>query len=423
MKTSIELKEERGVLWTEAEAIEVESKENGLTEEQEARFDELVELVDELDGEILKAEKREALLAKAAKKNAKKDQRSGEERELDEHKNLDMSKVFRHILEGTKLDGKEAEVHQEGRNELREFKKSAKGFAFPSSLVNPEQRATIDQANSDIAPTEVGAYAHSLRENSVIQQCGITPMQLTGDYKIPIVGAQSLAWASAENSAAADGGAQFTSDTLTPFRLTGFVDFSEEILLQNGPGSLAEVMADLGRETANKIDTAFFSTASVTNAPPSLGAKSGIGTFTEASYTANESILSDLVSAEQTLAEAAGLSPNSRYVLATNLLSDLKKSAQVASVIPALEGGVGSQIVNGYPVNFTNACTKSAGTSGDGYFGDWNGAKFGFFGGMDMMVDPYSVNLNDEVRVVVHRHCDWGFPVAGRFVKFTSLVA
>ena len=421
---STDLKIKRETLIDKVEAFDALATEEkrSLTEGESKSVQDIYSEIEKLDGEIKLAEKIEATKAERAAIGAKAS--TSEEKEKAKiAKRVDIRNVFTHLRTGKALEGAEAEIHEMGQTELRDFHKSGKGFVFPSFMVNPEKRTDIDQATSAIAPVAVSDYVYSLRENSIIQQVGVNFMNLTADYKIPIVGANSLAWATAENSAAADGGANFTSDTLTPFRLTGYVDISNEILIQNGQGALAAVMADLGRETANKIDAAIFSTASVTNAPPSLGAKSGIGTFTEtASYSANASILADLVLAEQTLADAEGLTGNLRYVTSTKLLADLKKSAQVASVTPAMTGATGTQVVNGYPIYFTTTCTNATSTA-DGYFGNWDGMKAGFFGGMDMVLDPYSVLLNDKVRVVVHRHMDWGFPVAANFVKFTSLTA
>lgn len=426
---SIKLKEEKREILDNIEAIDAiaNDEKRSLNAEEKEKVDSLFKRAEELDADIKLAEKIEKQKAERAKEKVTPvsfETGNSEKREQEEiTKKVEMGNIFRFLTGKERLEGAAKELHQEGENELRSMHKSSKGFTFPSWAVNPEQRATVDQANSAIAPTAVAAYVDALRENAVHTALGIRPLQLTGDYKIPIVGEQSLAWASAENSAAADGGAQFTSDTLTPFRLTGYVDVSQEILIQNGMGAFDAVMRDLGRETANKIDAAMFNTSSVSNAPPSLGAKSGILTFTEASYSANASVLSDLVEAEQTLAENEALSGATRYLCSPKLLGELKKSAQVASVTPAMNGTPGNQSVNGYPINFSVACTNAT-TTGDGYFGDFaGGVVMGYFGGMDMVVDPYSALLNDELRVVVHRHVDWGFPQAAKFVKFTSALA
>jgi len=80
-------------------------------------------------------------------------------------------------------------------------------------------------------------------------------------------------------------------------------------------------------------------------------------------------------------------------------------------------------MINGYPCFFTVAATKNGSTSGDFVMGDWSQVKLGFFGGLDIVRDPYSALLNDETRLVLHRHCDFGTVRGAAFVKATSLVS
>ena len=72
---------------------------------------------------------------------------------------------------------------------------------------------------------------------------------------------------------AADGGANFGKDTLSPIRLTGYADVSNRVILQNGDAAINSLMIDFGREIANKIDQSIFATADVSNAPPSIGVR------------------------------------------------------------------------------------------------------------------------------------------------------
>ena len=244
------------------------------------------------------------------------------------------------------------------------------------------------------------------------------------DARIPVTGAQTVAWASAENSSAADGGTVFTSVTLSPSRITSYVNVSKELLAQNGGGAESAVMSDLGKATAQALDAAIFSTASVSNAPTSLGATSSVNTFTESAFVAGSSVMSDLVEAEATNAVAQGMQGTLAYVCSPELLAQLKISAQVASVTPAMSGmNYNQQMINGYPIHFTNGCTKSAGVSGDGYFGAWNNLYVGFFGGIDIIVDPYTNAGDAQIRLVLNNLVDFQVAQPAAFTKFTSLSA
>lgn len=408
-------------------AKEVDKEERARTSEESEKWAglkaEIKEFKSELkDLEELQKEKEERAVAiDAAKLSGAGTSNAGEDKQIEEVREAySVGKAFAHQRNHTAYDGAEGEVQAEAEAELRLMNKTASGTAIPSSML--ETRTDIDQNTSAIAPTEVGAYVQAIRENSVYTKLGCEVMNgLTGDYKIPIVGKQNVGWVAAENTSAADGGTNFTSKTLTPKWLRSYVDVSNTLLIQNGQGALNSVMADLGRATANTLDAALWAGASVTNAPVAIAATSGVGTFTEAaSYAANVSIFSDLVEAEQTLALAEGIEGKLAYLLSPALLSDLKKSAQVASVTPGTTNmDYHNSIQNGYP-----ACYTVAATSATGLFGDFSKIKIGFFGGMDMVLDRYGAPLlADQTRIVLHRHADWALPQGASFVKWTSLLS
>ena len=99
-------------------------------------------------------------------------------------------------------------------------------------------------------------------------------------------------------------------------------------------------------------------------------------------------------------------------------MSQLKQSAQVAAVSAGFQGNV----INGYPSYFTNGCTSAAG-SGDFYFGDFSKLYIGMFGGLDIMVDPYSAAKNGQTQLILNQYMDWGVSDGAGFVKATSLTA
>lgn len=428
MKTSKQLKEDRGLV--DGEILELRNKYEGkeMQEADATKFGELIERMETLNTEIESAEKREEVI-KAAESRVKPvtfstQNLSKEEKQAS--KDFDFMGAVRSLAENDKLSGLEKELVDEGMKEARDsgVESSGRRIVIPARFM--EKRTDIDQATSAIKPTFVGAYTDALRENAVYEQIsGINVYNnLTGDFKLPVTAKQTLAWASAENSAAADGGANFTSDTLTPFRLAGYVDVSNRIVAQNGEAATMAVMQDLGRAEAELINTAMLSTASVTNAPTSLAATSGVLTFTEGAYSANASVLADLILAEQTIANNHGLNGSLAYALSPELLKEIKQAAVVAGVeLGMTSRSYNNYQANGYLTKFSTGCTKSAGVSGDGIFGDWSRVHFGRWGGLNILVDPYTVAGNDQIRLVVNSNVDWSLVQGAAFVKFTSLVA
>ena len=412
MKNSVELKQERAGFITEAnEMLELcKNETRNFTTEEQVSYDEKMSKIDELKNSIEMIERQEKLNAEIASKVV-----APVSNEPKEVRNFSFFKAVNDFTNG-KLDGVEREMHEEAVNEARSAGRSINGLGIPSFML--ESRADVTQGGSAIAPTNVLGFADAMREASVFDKVGANILTgLSANTTIPVAGASSVEW-EGEITGADDGGAQFGKVELTPTRLASYVNISKQLLLQNGAAAEQAIIRDLGRATAQKMDAAIFSTAGVAGAPDSLG-ELATSVFVESSFSNLASIMLDFVTAEQTLAEAGGLEGNLAYVASPNLMAQLKQSAQVAAVNVGMQGA----LVNGYPTFFTNGCTKSAGVSGDFFFGDFSKLYMGMFGGLDIMVDPYSVAVNGQTRLVLNQYMDWGVSDGAGFVKATSLVA
>ena len=415
MKNSVELRQDRAALIADAnvmlESCKTESRD--FNETEQVSYDEKMTAIDKLAKNIETVERQEKLNAEIASNvGSASVQKTSDIKEVRDYS------VFKAIsgMMNNNLDGVEKEMHNQAVNEARAAGFSVNGLGIPSFML--EARADVTQGGSAIAPTNVLGYAEAMREASVFNNVGARILTgLTANTNIPVTGTSTVAWA-AENGAAADGGAEFTKVELSPVRLAATVDISKQLLLQNG-GAEAAIMADLGRAVAGKIDQAIFNDTTITGAPASISATSGVNTFTEAAFSDGVSVISDLVTAEQVLASANGLEGNLGYVCSPELLAQIKRGVQVAAVSAGLDG----MLVNGYPIKFTNGCGKSAGVSGDFVYGDFSKLIVGLFGGVDIMVDPYTQAANGQTRLVVNNYVDFGVTQGAGFVKGTSLVA
>jgi len=411
MKNSVELRQERAGLIEEANSLleTCKTEARNLNDDEQVSYDAKIENIDKLKKDIEMVERQEKLNAEIAANVA-----ATPVNEPKEIRDYSFFKAIQGSLNGN-LDGVEREMHEEAMNEARSAGRSINGLGIPSFML--EARANVSQGTSAIAPTNVNAYADAMREASVFDKVGANILTgLSANTTIPVTGTSTVAW-EGENDAAADGGANFGKVELTPTRLAAYVNISKQLLLQNGAGAELAIIRDLGRAVGQKMDAALFTTAGVTGAPDSVG-ELATSTFTEAAFSDKVSIFSDFVSAEQKLAEVGGLEGNLAYVASPKLMSQLKQSAQVAAVSAGFQGNV----INGYPSYFTNGCTSAAG-SGDFYFGDFSKLYIGMFGGLDIMVDPYSAAKNGQTQLVLNQYMDWGVSDGAGFVKATSLTA
>ncbi len=413
MKNSVELRQERAGLIEESNVMleTCKTEARNLTDDEQVSYDAKMESIDKLKKDIEMVERQEKLNAEIAANVA-----SAPVSESKEVRDYSFFKAIQGSVNGN-LDGIEKEMHEEAVNEARSAGRSINGLGIPSFLM--ESRANVTQGTSAIAPTAVLAYADAMREASVFDKVGANILTgLSANTTIPVTGASTVEW-EGEVAAANDGGTNFGKVELTPTRLAAYVNISKQLLLQNGAGAEQAIIRDLGRAVGQKMDAAIFSTANVAGAPASLGTLT-TGSITEqAPYAANSSIYTDLVQAEKALAEAGGLEGNLSYVCSPALMADIKQAAQVAGVSAGFQGG----IVNGYKTFFTNGCTKDGTTSADFFFGDFSKLYVGMFGGLDIMVDPYSEAKNGQTQLVLNQYMDWGVSNGAGFVKAVSLTS
>jgi HK97 family phage major capsid protein len=413
MKNSVELRQERAGLIEESNVMleTCKTEARNLTDDEQVSYDAKMESIDKLKKDIEMVERQEKLNAEIAANVA-----SAPVSESKEVRDYSFFKAIQGSVNGN-LDGIEKEMHEEAVNEARSAGRSINGLGIPSFLM--ESRANVTQGTSAIAPTAVLAYADAMREASVFDKVGANILTgLSANTTIPVTGASTVEW-EGEVAAANDGGTNFGKVELTPTRLAAYVNISKQLLLQNGAGAEQAIIRDLGRAVGQKMDAAIFSTANVAGAPVSLGTLT-TGSITEQTpYALNSSIYTDLVQAEKALAEAGGLEGNLSYVCSPALMADIKQAAQVAGVSAGFQGG----IVNGYKTFFTNGCTKNGTTSADFFFGDFSKLYVGMFGGLDIMVDPYSEAKNGQTQLVLNQYMDWGVSNGAGFVKAVSLTS
>ena len=414
MKSSIELKEMRNDIIDSLEVIKetATAEERDLTSEENDSMDSLLKNADELSAKIERAEKVETEIRNNVKLAGTPVQKVNTDKAT---RGWSLFKAINEVRNGGQLTGIEAEMHQEAEGEAR---KGLQGIGIPTMM--KEERA-IDQTNSAIAPTAVGAYVDSLQASALYNRIGINDLgTVAADTVLPIAGGSTVGWDS-EVETATDGGADFAKVTLTPKRLAGYANLSNVILAQNGPAAEASVMRDMGRNMGTQIDAAMFGSSSVTNAPGAIVATAGTLTFTESAAGGAAGASADMLEAIQTIADDHGLDGNLAFVNQWALYSNIKSASQVASVSPLYQ----DDRLAGYPGYFSNAPATAGGppiTSADGLFGDFSRVYFATFGPSSITVDPYSRAVNGEVRLIMNNYMDWGVASGASFVKYTTVL-
>ena len=384
MKTKIELMEERAIAIEEMDSIvkvaETENRE--LNDDEVAKFNELETRANELKAKADQSEKIENMRKELSSKSEKNEA-------------TDIKKRYSYLraisgLMNNNLDGVELEMHQEAQNEARSTGKSINGLGVPSMIL--EKRENV--LENDTAGIDVVGFSESLQGESILADLGAQFLNgLTSDARIPIMSATSVAW-EGETDETADGGTALGNLTLSPTRISTFVNLSKQLIAQHNISVENAFVNDIARAVASKIDEAVFT--STTGAPNWIG--------TGKTALTNADVTDLLLMMEEEVAGNKGLSGNLGYAISHKLMAEVKKGALVSSVSSLYNEGM----LNGYPVYFTPFLGDPATDQEGAFFGDWSQLVVCSWNGLDITIDPYTEAINGMVKIVLNSYYDFG---------------
>lgn len=434
MKNSVKLMEERGALVEELETLlnTVATEDRDFSENENTRQDAIHAEVAELDSMIQRAKTNEAMFAVNAQASAK-----SEEKEVEEIRGkFSMSKAISDIVNKGGLTGLEAEMAQEGRNEMNASGASARGNITIPSFLMGEARAnetyTVGDTSGQNQGDKVRGLDHAnmvegLRPIPVLERMGATVIQATGDLVLPslpnVDASQVAEMAGVDNI---DG--DFGSVTLSPKRFSMRMDLTRQMLNQSDPALDAVIARDMSVALANELDqyvigTNLFASTNITDG--SVGSGTSASATSYADLTAHEGAFLSNNPAGQNLA----------------ILCDPTMSAYMKGVSQS-DGGailnVGNEIL-GYPV-FSSTNVQAQTVVADTYFSgiadaddtlsirpiffvDPSDLFIAKFGGLDVTIDPLTLAHQGTIRLIANMYANANVRRAGSVQVLAGLTA
>lgn len=367
---------------------EVEKKNTDTEDEKEVQVEDTVEKSDEevvdedkdkdndVEGED-KEETRSARTHKHININTMKEQR------------FSLLKAIRNVAENRQLDNVTAAVCNEGMKEMRAAGLNTVGQIYIPTM---ETRAAVSVASEgvDVVATDLYDIIEPLRAKNVLVQAGAKFYTgLTNNAQIPVMTGSNVNWAG-ETAAATDGNVLFNNVTLTPKRLTAYVDISKMLLAQDSIGVENAIRQDLINAINSKLESTILGKGAKSATTPA-------GIFNGKTPT-KVTDFEGLVGLEAKVEEANVLggisyiaSPSARASF-RNMMKGSRGTAQLAYVDGALDGT---------PVYSTsNVETKTF------VVGDFSNLAIGSWGGLDIVVDNYTQAVNGMIRLVVNAYFD-----------------
>lgn len=162
-------------------------------------------------------------------------------------------KAIRNVAENRQLDNVTAAVCNEGMKEMRAAGLNTVGQIYIPTM---ETRAAVSVASEgvDVVATDLYDIIEPLRAKNVLVQAGAKFYTgLTNSAQIPVMTGSNVNWAG-ETAAATDGNVLFNNVTLTPKRLTAYVDISKMLLAQDSIGVENAIRQDLINAINSKLE-------------------------------------------------------------------------------------------------------------------------------------------------------------------------
>jgi HK97 family phage major capsid protein len=316
-------------------------------------------------------------------------------------KKFDLATAVRDLAQGKRPTGVAAEFTEEAMREVRGSNVSLKGqLSIPSAALRALGDAGEFGAGSALAnspgfvPTNVTAGIAALAAPTLFQTMGGRVISgLTGNLNVPIVTTAATVASAAEGADVGSAANTVGSRSLTPTRYGAFVTVTEQLMMQGGPGVEQLITQDMITQLNREIDKAVFDTI--------IGTGDG---DTDVAVSADA-----MLTGEAALAAAGVSLANVRVVADSTAHALLANDDIVASVSAAINrANAGNFNCLGYPYYVTDLLpANGVAAEGSLIMADFNqAAVLGLFGGIDIVVNPYTLDLSHEVRISIHRYAD-----------------
>lgn len=330
-------------------------------------------------------------------------------------KEFRLLKAVERLSTGGNLDGLEAEMHQEGQKEIRtlQLPKATGNLVLPQELLKRDMLAGTPSAGGYTVETQLGGLIPVLEPKLQVMDMGATLLDgLTGNVDFPR--GDSLASASwkSETGTLDETSPTFDAVELRPHRLGAFTEISRQVMVQSTIKMENYIRRQLTRAVGRAVDLAAINGSGLSNQPLgilntpnvndiNIGTDGGPLDWSLIVKFETETAMDDADMGRlgylTTPGVAGALKTTKRDVAGNNFIWEG----------PNGDGGT----INGYRARVTTLMPSNL-TKGGGtdlhtmIFGNWEELLLGRWGGVDILVDPYSRSKDGMVVLLIHSFWD-----------------
>jgi HK97 family phage major capsid protein len=279
------------------------------------------------------------------------------------------------------------------------------GTALLRALGDADEHSATTGSGSGSVPTTVPGVIDALRAPTLAERIGTTVINnATGNLKFPRVATKASGTAEGEADANANSGLLLDEVTLTPERVSAKTLYSKQLILQGGAQVDAMISRELAAAMNAYVDKDFFDAAAA-------GAGYKIDTGADGGASDTTLAPANIFAMEQNVLAAGGDFSKCVWVMSPKGWEVSRDLATVASVSAMWENNQ----FDGFPA-YATPYLENAATTGEGrlLFGDFSaGMILAFFGGIDLLVDPYSNAGTAQIALHVNKFYDKAVRQAG----------
>lgn len=276
------------------------------------------------------------------------------------------------------------------------------GLILPMEYRGDVVKATVASDGKEIVTEDMLDIIGPIRDKLVMVAAGATYMTgLVGNVGLPYYSGSNAAWAE-ETAAATNGKGEFSKKTMSPKRLTTYIDVSKQFLAQDSVMANNLLMNDLATAVAVKLQQIVFGKHEST-----IDLPDGFFTGSPTYVCKGIATFGGIVDLESAVDADNALAQNMAYIMSGKARGILKKTLRAASVAKGFIYEDGR--VNGYKA-FTTSCMASGLQTGtDEYgivFGNWAGLIIGQWGSLEIYIDKRIQATDDAIRLTVSGYFD-----------------
>ena len=383
-KNSVELRDTIEQLRIEARSMVelAKSEKRELTEDEQCRKDEIKAEIKSLEAELKELEDKE-------NENPNEDVVPTDEENKSKRsmkKQFSLLGAIRSVVDNKPMDEITRAMVEAGKQEMR-------GMTANGQIQLPVEQRTITVTgeggeHDDVVSTDLFDVLRPLQNKLALADAGTRFLTgLVGDVQYPIMSNGSAAW-EGEITEADDANITFSNVKLQPHRLSATIEVSKQFIMQDSTGAEMAIRDEIVEAIAQKLEATIFGNANTSGQPQ--------GIFYGSSDTVSD--FAGICEMEADLEEAKVLGPY-KYVMSPKAKAALRgmiKGTNATGMVyenEAVDGvpAISTGLINGKRVAV----------------GDWGHTVLGQWGGIDLVVDPYTKAKNASVVITINAWFDF----------------